>query len=246
MGDICHLLILINYKMGEYILNIDTASTRGLVMISQFDQRLSTRVNTHAFDHASFLQPAIKELMDELSIEKSEIRAIAVANGPGSYTGLRVGLAAAKGLCFAWQIPLITLSSLHIMAKAMQATLIDTTLREGKPIAFVPMIDARRMEVFFGMYTHFSLEAFITPNAAVIDENFLENELKNYTIFFSGDGADKWKAICKDKSARFIPLPEIDNAFAALSWQGFQRNYWADLAYCEPFYKKEFYTPVKL
>lgn len=232
--------------MGEYILHIDTASTRGLVMISQFDQPLATRINGHAFDHASFLQPAVKELLDELSIEKSEIKAIAVANGPGSYTGLRVGLAAAKGLCYAWKIPLITLSSLQIMAKAMQETLSGNLPNDGMPIAFVPMIDARRMEVFFGMYVNFSLNVVINPQAIVIDEFFLENELKNYTIFFSGDGADKWASICLHKHARFVPLPDTEQAFATIAWQGFQRNDWADLAYTEPFYKKEFYTPAKI
>jgi tRNA threonylcarbamoyladenosine biosynthesis protein TsaB len=231
--------------MGRYILHIDTSSSRGLVMISQSGKPITFRVNTNAFAHASFLQPAVKELLEELEIDKSEIICIAVANGPGSYTGLRVGLAAAKGLCYAWQLPLITLSSLFIMAKAMQDLTITNQNEFVENIAFVPMIDARRMEVFFALYSNIGLNTIIDPSPVVIDGNFLVNELQNSILYFSGDGASKWQNLCLSENARFINLPHLEHAFAYCAFQAALKQEWADIAYSEPFYKKDFYTPIK-
>jgi tRNA threonylcarbamoyladenosine biosynthesis protein TsaB len=231
--------------MEGYILHIDTAGNRGLVMISQHGIPIATRVNTNAYDHAAFIQPAVKQLLEEVKINKSAIQCIAVANGPGSYTGLRVGLAAAKGLCYAWETPLLTLSSLSIMALAMQQAVKEDLKETGENVAFAPMIDARRMEVFFGLFGYPDENPIIKPVAAVIDEHFLAMELENLTIFFSGDGAPKWQSICSAPNAYFIPMPNIENAFAIYARSHMHRQDWANVAYSVPFYSKEFYSTAK-
>ncbi len=228
--------------MQDVILHIDTSSARGLVMISRAGKPVAMRTNLQAFDHAAFLQPAILEIMDEIKAEPQNIAAIAVANGPGSYTGLRVGLASAKGLCFAWQKPLITISSLQLMS-------LSIALNKSKHLShascIVPMIDARRMEVFYGIYDADGITQLASPKAAIVDENFLINTLNNSSIIFTGDGSIKWKNICNHPNAFFEELPDIDDAFAKQGYHLYNEHSYADLVYSEPFYIKSFYTTYK-
>ncbi len=211
-------------------------------MLSRAGKPIALRLNEKTTEHAAFVQPAVREIMQQTGVTPHDIGCIAVANGPGSYTGLRVGLASAKGLCFAWNIPLITLSSLKLMAAALQ----DHLLHHEGPVAanalFTPMIDARRMEVFRAVYNHPQLDTIIEPGAEIITNDFLNKLLENNPVYFLGDGVAKWQQICSSKNAIFPDLPPIQNAFATLACHASKNNEWANLAYCEPFYTKAFHS----
>jgi len=223
----------------EYILHIDTTGERGLVMLSRQGIPIALLENGNPMEHGSFLHPAIEKLMREQQLNKENIAAIAVANGPGSYTGLRVGLAAAKGLCYAWNIPLITLSSLQLLAMAAKKKLEETG--NATDVWIVPMIDARRMEVFYAIYDCASMATIKEPGTVILDSFFLENELKIRTIVFTGNGISKWENISKEGNAACI-LPLItDNAFAQQANQLFHEKQFADLTYSQPSYAKEFF-----
>jgi tRNA threonylcarbamoyladenosine biosynthesis protein TsaB len=232
-------------NMDKPILHIDTASETGLVMISQSGMPVVRRYNEKATEHAAFVQPAIGDLLKETGISPKDIGCIAVANGPGSYTGLRVGLASAKGLCFSWNIPLLTLSSLRIMAAALQESL----LKKGEIInsnsLFAPLIDARRMEVFRAVYNHPMLDTITEPGAEILTEAFLASLLEKHPVFFSGSGAAKWQNTCKHSHAFFLEQPPVDFAFAKLAFHAAVNNEWANLVYSEPFYTKSFHTITK-
>jgi tRNA threonylcarbamoyladenosine biosynthesis protein TsaB len=228
--------------MESYILHIDTASPAGLVMIGKSGIPVAIRSNLKATEHAAFVQPAIKELMEETGVTRNDIGCIAVANGPGSYTGLRVGLAAAKGLCYAWNKPLLTLSSLKIMAAAMQETLSNTEKAGLQNILFAPLIDARRMEVFRAVYSYPALQTITEPGAEILSPEFLAGLLENHIVYFSGDGAEKWRKICAAPNACFIESFPFNNALAKQAFTMASEKKWADLAYSEPFYTKAFHN----
>lgn len=244
------------------ILNIDTSGNRGLLAIAKDGICLHKLYNDEVMQHAAFIQPAVRQLLSEAGIEPSQIEAVAVNNGPGSYTGLRVGLASAKGLCFAWDIPIITLSSLRVMAHAVCQNMTQYSPDEKKicsvnndgnsitpftnnenslPVLYCPMIDARRDEVFFALYNS-KLETIVSARAAIVDEQFLQAYLiKNYVIFF-GTGAAKWKAITTHKNAHFVTESLLDKALCCLSEQEYRLSNFDTLDTAEPFYAKEFYS----
>lgn len=222
-----------------FILIIDTSGPQGLVAIARHGECLAATANHQPMQHAAFVQPAVEQLMQQNGWRLADLDAVAVLNGPGSYTGLRVGLASAKGICYALNKPLITLSSLQTMALAAA----NEGITADKPLLFCPMIDARRMEVFFGMYNGQN-EELLKPAAVILDEHFLSDYLSSHQLVFSGDGAAKWQNICP-LPAQFITthLP-LQYAAATLAEKAFLQSCFADLAYSEPFYCKEFYSPL--
>lgn len=173
----------------NYILHVDTASDRGMVMLAYDENIVAVRLNNEPMQHASFVQPAIAAIMQEAGIYSTQIKAVAVANGPGSYTGLRVGLAAAKGICFAWSLPLITISSLQIMAKAVQITSsINFASYADTDGFYAALIDARRMEVFYAVFNQ-DISVFLEgPKAAEVDQFFL----KKFFFYQAFDLYRKW------------------------------------------------------
>ena len=214
-------------------------------MLSREGSPVAVRINSNPMAHASFVQPAVSDLLSETGVDHAQIQAVVVANGPGSYTGLRVGLASAKGLCYAWEVPLITLSSLAIMAAAIRQPFFNQSETNLEGVLLAPMIDARRMEVFFAVYNNDNLQVISEPNSAVVDQHFLADLLKKNTIYFTGDGALKWKAICKSPHAVFIDLPNTEFVFAQEAFQAAKLQRYADIAYAEPFYTKAFYSTLK-
>ncbi len=222
------------------ILHIDTATAFASVCLAENDIVIAFEANEEQNNHASFLQPAIKKMMLDWKIDLKDIDAISVTNGPGSYTGLRVGLASAKGLCFALNKPLITLSTLEAMVTA--------SIKENNhaELLYCPMIDARRMEVFTALYTN---ELIFVKNAQplILDENSFSDYLKNQTIIFSGSGAEKAKKIFQSINAKFTDVQHSAKNMIALSLKKFQENNFSDIAYTSPNYGKEFYTiPPKI
>jgi tRNA threonylcarbamoyladenosine biosynthesis protein TsaB len=220
------------------ILNIDTATEIAQVSIARDGVVLKDAINKDAKEHAAFVQPAIKHIMNMAGIGLSEIDAIAVMAGPGSYTGLRVGMASAKGLCYALNKPLLAINTLESMAMAV---VIAGGLDEKKLLC--PMIDARRSEVFTAIYDH-SLNILLAPKALILDENSYAVFLDKDPVVFFGNGSDKWKTICKHPNAEFQCV-NIDSApMAFLSYKKFSDKIpqFSDPAYLEPLYIKEFYT----
>ena len=224
------------------ILNIDTAIDTASVCLAKDEEVLSIVKNDKQKDHAGWLHVAIKEMFEKASISLKDLDAVAVTIGPGSYTGLRVGLAAAKGICFALEKPLITVNTLLVMANAAKHVHEDNF---GEPADLLcPMIDARRMEVFAAIYTN-DLEVIKEPVALVINENSFAEELSSKIICFSGNGSAKLKPIIKNEHAKFSAVVFDASHMAALTESFYKKKQFADLAYTEPLYLKEFYTPAR-
>ena len=218
-----------------YILQINTAFSTASIGIAKNGVLLFESNNLDQHDHAAFIQPAIQTLCTEAGVPLNKLAAIAVINGPGSYTGLRVGLSAAKGICYALNIPLICINTLTWMAEAHLGE--ESTL-------VAPMIDARRDEVFSAMFDHKG--NIISPPAALkLTENSFERELINNAVAFVGDGSIKWKNTCNHPRAVFPPSTYNAHHLAKLALTYFTRNEFADLAYSQPFYVKDFYSTQK-
>lgn len=219
------------------ILQIDTATEHASICLSKNGKALQSSESADQKNHGSFLQPAIQDLMCRAGIDLSQLDAIAVTEGPGSYTGLRVGLASAKGLCYALQKPLITINTLKLMASAA----ISQT-ENASNFGFVPMIDARRMEVFTAIYNS-ELQELESPNALILDETAYSNLLETKQLIFIGSGAPKFKNICQHPHAFFPEMQHRAADMSALAASAFNSSEFANLAYCEPFYLKSFYSP---
>ncbi len=222
------------------ILNIDTTSSIAYVNIANGGAVLVTEKNEAQKDHAAFLQPAIERLLQKAAVTLEELAAVAVSIGPGSYTGIRVGLSSAKGLCYVLNKPLIALSSLEILAKDAAGNTGD--IFEKEPL-FCPMIDARRMEVFTAVYDR-ALNIVMEPAALVLTENSYVNMLLNQHVIFVGSGMEKWKQVCRHPHAHFATTHHYDAAMSSLSFSKLTQKEFADIAYTSPLYVKEFHdTP---
>jgi len=217
------------------ILNIDTASENAHASIAADGHVLCALQNESQKDHAAFLQTAIAQLTKAANIKLKDIHAVAVTAGPGSYTGLRVGMASAKGLCFALKIPLITVSTLEVMALSA-----SHQFAQGyENILFCPMMDARRMEVFTAIYNH-DLSICLQPCAMILDEFSFEKELSENKLMFFGSGAAKWEKRCNHKNALFKQVPLSPSSLGQSAFSRFSEKKFTELAYSEPSYLKEF------
>jgi tRNA threonylcarbamoyladenosine biosynthesis protein TsaB len=221
------------------ILNIDTATDTASICLAKDGEVLLLLKNDQQKDHAAWLHVAIQKMMQQSKLELSDLDAIAVTIGPGSYTGLRVGLASAKGICYALNKPLITLNTLLVMANAA-ADVLKHSFGENTDL-LCPMIDARRMEVFTAIY-NFNLETIKEPAALIVDENSFEDLLKSGCIYFFGNGSEKLKGILKNTKAIFSQVTFDAGTMAKQAEKYYLRQDFADLAYTEPLYLKEFFT----
>ncbi len=220
---------------ATYILQINTAFNEASIGIGLNGLLVDESINTTQQEHAGFLQPAIQELCKRTGIGLKTLVAVSVMNGPGSYTGLRVGLAAAKGICYALKIPLICINTLDWIAFGNLSDNMDLVC---------PMVDARRMEVFTGMYSR-EMNRMVEPFALVLDEQSFAPDLVEKRIGFVGNGAAKWKDICHHPNAFFPASMHHASHFAAMSLTHYLNKQFADLAYAEPFYTKEFFNTQK-
>lgn len=220
------------------ILNIDTAIDTAYIGIARDGEIIAGLSNGEQKDHAGFLQPAIQTLLKNTSISMKELDAVAVSAGPGSYTGLRVGMASAKGLCYALNIPLITIGTLEILAFAAQ---LQCRYNVSTTPLFCPMIDARRMEVFTALYDA-RLQPVSHPVTMILDKSSFANFLLKDKIYFFGNGAVKWAAICDHKNAVFIDGLNNSLAMNKLAYKKYEGRDFADLAYIEPYYLKDFFS----
>lgn len=224
------------------ILNIDTATEKAHVSIAENGIILQAAENALQKNHASFLQSAIQQLMTVTGITNENIDAIACTAGPGSYTGLRVGMASAKGLCYALQKPLIALSTLQVLTNSAVQQLAGKDIVEK--VLFCPMIEARRMEVFTAIYNK-HLFNILPDSAVVLDNHSFEAQLTGNQLLFFGNGSTKWKTICRHNNALFEEISILPEAMSKLSDYYFIHQQFSSLAYSEPFYVKGFQNHTK-
>jgi tRNA threonylcarbamoyladenosine biosynthesis protein TsaB len=218
----------------SYFLNIETATTVCSVSISENENLLFFKEINEGFTHAENLHLFIEQAFKETGVGAHQLSAISVSKGPGSYTGLRIGVSAAKGLAYALNIPLISVDTLQIMANAAY-------IKQKEPGIYCPMIDARRMEVYSALYSH-ELKALSVIEALIIDETSILKFNSYPKVFYFGDGMLKCRALLsKMPNAFFIEdvNPSVEY-IAKLVYEKFLANEFENTAYFEPFYLKDF------
>ena len=217
------------------ILNIDCAADKAFVSLALNASVIASADNPIQKDHAAFLHPAIKTILEESGKKFDALDAIAVNAGPGSYTGIRVGMATAKGLCMALNKPLIIINSLEILTR-------DAIINHDgdETHLYCPMIDARRMEVYTAIYNKAGIEV-LAPTALVLDENFYRKYTTLHKLILFGSGAEKCRKLSIFQEALFIQNVNLPQAMANLSQEAFRRKTYADLIFSEPIYLKEFF-----
>lgn len=220
------------------ILNIETSGKTCSVALTREGVLEFDLENSDGMKHAELLAPFVERAMEEVKRKEWKLDAVAVSIGPGSYTGLRIGLSLAKGLAFSLGVPLIGVSTLKILAvKAMFRNFNFT----GEEI-LAPMIDARRMEVFTGAYD-FALNALEGPAPMILDENSYASLLAEREVWFMGDGSEKAKEVIKSPNAHWIDeLNPMAKDMLALSEKAFREGDFLDIAYSVPEYLKEYQT----
>ena len=224
------------------ILNIDTATEHAGVCLSRDNEILARIESSEQKNHAAFVQPAIEAMMRQTGIALKDIDAVAATAGPGSYTGLRVGLSSAKGICYALQKPLILINTLEVMAQAVISG--QPTLVADANTLLCPMIDARRMEVFTALYNS-RLQQIEAPHALIVESSSFETLLENQPVIFSGSGHQKLQKILSHPNAIFVSVQHHAGHLATRALIAYESNCFADLAYSEPLYTKEFFDPAK-
>lgn len=222
------------------ILSIETATPVCSVAISRNGELLSVKETSVKNAHSSVLTSFIEEVCRMAGIPFPEIDAVAVSEGPGSYTGLRIGVAAAKGLCYALEKPLIAIPTLKALASGMRNSIAPADGQLPDPL-FCPMIDARRMEVFLAVYDS-NMDEMVELRAEIIDENSFSGLLTEHAVYYAGDGAAKCKPILEHKqNARFLDDFHVSARYIfPLAEEKFRSAGFENLAYFEPRYLKEF------
>jgi tRNA threonylcarbamoyladenosine biosynthesis protein TsaB len=225
------------FNKEKVILNIETASTNCSVSLAQGGEILALKeFNSAAYSHSEQLHLFIEEVLKEASVSKSSIKAIAVSKGPGSYTGLRIGVSAAKGLCYALELPLISISTLEAMAHQIKME------NEG---VIISLLDARRDEVYMSVYNQ-EYQCISPTEAKIIDPDSFKRFERKSNIHFVGPGAAKCAEIAPIKQAEYH-LEAVPSAreMAALSQEKYAKGQFEDVAYFEPFYLKDFVLQKK-
>tara|TARA_B100000768_G_scaffold84152_1_gene79565 strand:+ start:2890 stop:3549 length:660 start_codon:yes stop_codon:yes gene_type:complete len=213
------------------ILCLETSTTNCSVAIAVDGEIIALQEdNNNKYSHAEKLHSFIDQVLAESRTLKSSLQAIAVSKGPGSYTGLRIGVSAAKGLCFSMDVPLIAIPTLEALAH-------QAVIENG---CIISMLDARRLEVYAAVFSSDNNQIRETK-AEVLDENSYDDYLKTNKVCFIGDGVQKFKALCKHKNAVFIDnkLPSAKQ-IGALAELKYHKNDFEDVAYFEPYYLKDF------
>ena len=214
----------------SFILNLETATKNCSVALAKDGKTITCKeIAAQNFSHAEKLHVFIEEILNENNVQFSDLNAIAVSQGPGSYTGLRIGVSSAKGLCYALNIPMIAIDTLQLLAKQIQ-------IEDG---IIIPMIDARRMEVFSAFYdkNHNQIRA---TQAEIIDETSYKEITEK--IHLIGDGTEKFINTLTDDKFIFhsnVVFPSA-NEMSQLSFEKHKISDFVDVAYFEPYYLKDF------
>jgi tRNA threonylcarbamoyladenosine biosynthesis protein TsaB len=236
------------------ILYIETSTQVCSVALAENGRILQSRESREKNIHSSIITIFIEEVLRSAGRMFPELDAVAVSKGPGSYTGLRIGVSTAKGICYALGKPLIAIGTLESMAEGMKNEMtshsnprpawtvgIEQEEMTSQPILFCPMIDAKRMEVYSAVFDG-SLNPIRGVQAEIITGDSFHDLLRDHMIYFAGDGAEKCREVLGHQpNARFLPdfLPSA-NFMVRLAETKFERQEFEDVAYFEPFYLKDF------
>ena len=221
------------------ILNIETSTSVCSVALGSDGQIVDHYENYDGLNHATLLSKYIKDVLETAARKEMSIDAIAVSIGPGSYTGLRIGLSQAKGLSFGLGVPLIGVNTLQLLT-------VSTMFQEffDDDILFAPMIDARRMEVYTAVYNS-ALTPLLEPQPMILDENSFEELLSNHRLVIMGNGSEKASKVINNRNARFIQgVKPVAVDMLALSEKAYRENSFIDVAYSTPLYLKDFQATV--
>lgn len=219
-----------------YIIQLETTTKQCSVALSYKGNCISKKVLlAEHFSHDEKLHVFIREVLQEASVGFSELDAVSISKGPGSYTGLRIGVAAAKGLCFALDLPLIGIHTLELMVQPF--------ICKAEYAFFIPMLDARRMEVYTAVFDN-SKTWIQETNALVLEAQSFYNLLGDSPCLVFGNGASKFKTLQPKINAHFTETVSYPSAedMSRLAWLEFQKKNFEDLATFEPFYLKDFQT----
>lgn len=214
------------------ILCIETATTNCSVALEREGQLIALKEDySSKYSHAERLHSFIDTILKENSLTPNDLTAIAVSKGPGSYTGLRIGVSAAKGLCFSLDIPLISVPTLTSLARQVKS-------EAGEYV--IPLLDARRMEVYTAGFD-FKLNQIFETRAQILEENAFLEYLEKGKVTFIGNGVEKLKQICTHGNAVFVEgkLPSAAE-MPAIAFEMFRKEQFEDVAYFEPYYLKDF------
>lgn len=212
------------------LLNIDTSTGDASLCLADGETSLYLLSNHTQKEHAAWLHPAIQEALSSTGKKITDLAAVGITAGPGSYTGLRIAMATAKGLCYALNIPLIAVNTLEAMVYAAHGE--DTDY-------LCPAIDARRMEIFTAIYNkHF--EPILPPQSLIIQPDSFAGTLENNRILFFGNGHRKMQPVIQHPHAVFKEIAFNATHLAAATFQKYQRRDFASLSMSEPVYLKEF------
>lgn len=219
------------------ILNIETSTDVCSVALTSEGQVLDHRENYDGQTHATLLSQYVQEMLQYARTRDITLDAIAVSIGPGSYTGLRIGLSEAKGLAFGLNVPLIGVNTLQLL---VVSTMFNHFIDEEK-VLYVPMIDARRMEVYTAAYNA-ALEPVLEPQAMILDEQSLVDlNQQGYTLVLMGNGSDKAHQVLTRDGVRFVAgIKPVAVDMMALAEKSFREQHFIDVAYSTPLYLKEF------
>jgi len=218
-----------------YILHIESTSTVCSVAVSENETLIALKEIDDGFSHAENLHIFIKELLQQSRLTINQLKAISISSGPGSYTGLRIGFASAKGLAYALNIPLIKVDTLKSLSKSV----IDSVKKDAY---YCPLIDARRMEVYYALHTNDLNEHQKPTNLLMTPESINVFELDK-AIYFFGDGLEKSKPLLNTLNDFYFVENIMPSAkhLISLAYKKFIENDFEDLAYAEPFYLKDFF-----
>lgn len=221
------------------IIHIETSTNVCSVAASHNGKCIFETANRDGLNHAAMLSPFVQQALDELNKLNLKPDAIAVSSGPGSYTGLRIGVSTAKGLCYGFDVPMIAISTLEIMVMEVL-----NSLKPEADTLLCPMIDARRMEVYTAFYNP-ALEIKNEVSAEIINEDSFVDILKKHPVYFFGNGSEKCKSVLTHPNANFITSVEpLAVNMIQLAEKKIKNKDFEDVAYFVPFYLKEFQATI--
>ena len=220
------------------LLNLETSTPVCSVSLSVNDEVISSKVSFEDKSHSALLTVFIDDVLKQAGYSMNKIDAVSVSEGPGSYTGLRIGVSVAKGICYALHKPLIAVDTLKAMAIMARE---KYNLKEG---ILCPMIDARRMEVYTKLFD-IGLETIEETSAKIVDKKSFNTELNNHPVHFFGNGSAKCQQTLQHPNAHFLSdIYPLADYMAPLAFEAFQHSKFQDVAYFEPYYLKDFVALV--
>ena len=231
-------------KIMANILNIETSTEVCSVTLAKNGETLFQKESSEGLNHSQMLSVFIEDLFKANGIGFDELDAVAVSKGPGSYTGLRIGVSVAKGLCYGLDIPLISVGSIESMGHHVASNVAEFSNKQQGDMLFCPMIDARRMEVYTALF-NLKGEQLLPVTAEIIDENSFATYLDKHPILFFGNGAEKCRAKLTHPNALFTGPEKTSARFMQnLSETKYNKREFENVAYFEPFYLKDFVATI--